>query len=422
MSPPPPPPPQQLPLAPPPPPMFDGSPAAAAAEALGGGNGTVSSPPPQPPAPPPPPGDYGQQCHDLLTRNCDLAEMTLMGIEDSISRWNSRIQHLQADALDPSTLVRRCDKLERILLESSSAAATAAATAAVMHDQEAVLRALHVMSSLAGLVTRVSTARLHASAIIASCAERPRASTSMLDITFADEVLDNMSLNLVGIEREVAAIKSGTRKASTATAAEAAAVRALITRISEKITSARRMLHLRKTAVSPGRHVYRARDAADEPLFEHMLPVDNVAANDAFTKVVDAALEAHTRIGYPAGSPQAADGVVIALMWTDPGELILRQLAHIDAVYGQSLTVTMLSETGEALQYLSAPPAHTANEALVMAGIPREHLAWFLEYLPDQYKKACKFPSLLLPFICDLFMRSAVRPGAPTFARNRCRQ
>jgi hypothetical protein len=99
-------------------------------------------------------------------------------------------------------------------------------------------------------------------------------------------------------------------------------------------------------------------------------------------------------------------------MWTDPLAIILRQLAHIDAVHGQAISVTALSKLVDAFIVLRDPPDFTADQVLLSLGLQPDDLVWLKDHMPDVHTKAKEYSLLPLPELCERFMADVVEPGA----------
>jgi hypothetical protein len=234
----------------------------------------------------------------------------------------------------------------------------------------------------------------------------PRHDVSMLDFHFADAVLDDICAKLVQLEE--AAQATAAKKARKDSSSKA--LSRLQEVIHDKITGARRMLHLKRTLAADGCTYWRGRELKDEELLQALLSADDVNGNVVFTKLVDSALQAHME--KYADITQVDEKLSVALMWTDPLAIILRQLAHIDAVHGQAISVTALSKLVDAFIVLRDPPDFTADQVLLSLGLQPDDLVWLKDHMPDVHTKAKEYSLLPLPELCERFMADVVEPGA----------
>ena len=239
----------------------------------------------------------------------------------------------------------------------------------------------------------------------------PRREASVLDFDFAHSVLDSLVSTLADLEKAAHQRQEQpkAKKPRSVGSFEKATSR-LQDVIDEAITGARRMLFLRRVAATAtGPTYWRGREPKDEELLEGILPLGNADANATFTTVVDMALTAHTA-KYRPGT-KAAETRTVALMWTDPFVIILRQLAHLDAVHGQAISVTALSRCIDAFIALQEAPEFTPDQVLLALGLQPDHLVWIKDHTPHLLKQAEQLSVLPLPELCEGFMADVVEPG-----------
>lgn len=278
---------------------------------------------------------------------------------------------------------------------------------------------------------KVPKAQAHAAALVGRAAAGESKATaalarydpaqhegSLLDLSYADGVLDDMTKNLTSLETMLQALPEGPapkklKATSTASAAVRAALVALGSVEGDKITSHRRMLHLKQTAASARSPTYwRGLSERDEKVLEAVLPIDNAEANAAFTRMVNQALAAH-KSKHKAAPPSAM--YEVALMWTDPLAVALRQLAHLDALFGQTISVTALSRMIDAFVVLDGAPELSADQVLRGLGLADDDMAWAEQHMPFLLTKAKEYGVLPFPELCEPFMVDVVEPGASRF-------
>jgi len=208
---------------------------------------------------------------------------------------------------------------------------------------------------------------------------------ALLDLSYADGVLDDMAVGLTGLETMLRALpEKPPSKKQKVVSSESTAVRAALVALGsvkdDKITSHRRMLHLKQTAASASSPTYwRGLSEREESVLEAVLPVDNAEANTAFTQVVNQALAAHKSKHKAAPLAAMFD---VALMWTDPLAVALRQLAHLDALFGQTISVTALSRIIDAFVVLDGAPELSADQVLRGLGLADDDVAWAEQHMP----------------------------------------
>lgn len=103
-------------------------------------------------------------------------------------------------------------------------------------------------------------------------------------------------------------------------------------------------------------------------------------------------------------------------MWTDPLAVTLRQLAHLDAVFGQSISVTALSRLIDAFIALDGAPEFTSDQLLRGLGLTKADVVWAEQHMLHLITKAKEYGVLPIPELCEPFMDDVVLPGA-----SRCR-
>lgn len=134
--------------------------------------------------------------------------------------------------------------------------------------------------------------------------------------------------------------------------------------------------------------------------------------NATFTTVVNDSAAAHVA-KYPANT-EPDENITVALMWTCPFELILRQLVHIDAVYGQAISVLMLSGLGDAFVVQRGAPRFSGDQVLSAMGLRPDHLTWLKQQMQRLHTKAEEFGVLFSPELCEGFMAESLTQVRPT--------
>jgi hypothetical protein len=327
----------------------------------------------------------------------------------------------------------RCSLISTVLEAASSSllSAVPSMSADVQLAALAEVSQLVKNTTLAGAMHATAVAAVEAAASVAlasafddeliSGTAQPWFDSTMLNIDAAGDVLDAMIEKFKQLEeaaREQAKQPPAKRhrQSGPVIAAQRKTISRLVSIIEEKITGARRMLHLKPVASSAGGPTFwRGRDDHDEDLLEAILPKADVESNTTFTTVVNDSVAAHVAKYLPNVKPD--EKMTVALMWTCPFELILRQLAHIDAVYGQAISVLMLSRSGDAFVVQSGAPRFSGDQVLSAMGLRPDHVTWLKQHMQWLHTKAEEFGVLFQPELCEAFMADVVDPGAPKLSR-----
>jgi hypothetical protein len=295
-------------------------------------------------------------------------------------------------------------------------------------DSWKVARDLHskmvpeAQAQVAALACRAAAGVEKANAALARY-DPARHEAGVLDLSYAHFVLDDMVDGFVRMETAWQGLpkadkpqhkKQRRETLQSLVSAMRAAMSAMHSIEDDKITGFRRMLHLKRVAASAGSPTYwRGLSERDELLLEAVLPIADANANAVFTRVVDHALEAHKSKHKTA---PAAATYEVALMWTDPLAVTLRQLAHLDAVFGQSISVTALSRLIDAFIALDGAPEFTSDQLLRGLGLTKADVVWAEQHMLHLITKAKEYGVLPIPELCEPFMDDVVLPGA-----SRCR-
>ena len=285
----------------------------------------------------------------------------------------------------------------------------------VAQDQPYLMRMLEGIDTLMSLTAEGAAAGVTLTEIVTRidgillADDQPRHGTSMLNLSYANGMLDDFIDALTALETAAHAAEAQKPKRQREPSDDQSkAVAALLLRIANKITGARRMLHLRPVETEAGVR-YRGLDDEDEALLQGILPISDIGGNVSFTRMVLDNLKVHKESYSDFTAPD--EKITIALMWTDPWSVILRQLFHIDAIFGQVISVTMLSKEGDALSVCNAP-ALTADEALRKLGFTAADIAWLKDRMPDTHTKMGECGALAFPEVCERFKVDVVAPGA----------